>query len=53
MLAKIRLNGIFACCLQILRCPVCELSLDGHAELYNAALGDEYSVADHEDPLEY
>ena len=36
-----------------LRCPVCELSLDGHAELYHAGLGDEYSVVDTEDPLDY
>jgi hypothetical protein len=36
-----------------LRCSVCELSLDSHAELYHAGLGDEYSIVDSEDPLEY
>jgi len=35
------------------RCPVCDLSLGGHAELYHAGLGDEYLSVDHEDPLEY
>jgi hypothetical protein len=35
------------------RCSVCELPLDGHAELYHAGLGDEFSVVDSEDPLEY
>jgi hypothetical protein len=35
------------------RCDVCELPLDGHAELYHAGLGDEYAVVDSEDPLEH
>lgn len=35
------------------RCFVCELSLDGHAELYHAGLGDQYSLIEREDPLEY
>ena len=35
------------------RCFVCGLSLDGHAELFHAGLGDEYSVVESEDPLEY
>jgi hypothetical protein len=35
------------------RCFVCELPLDGHAELHHAGLGDEYSLVDSEDPLEY
>jgi hypothetical protein len=35
------------------RCDVCELPLEGHAELHHAGLGDEYAVVDTEDPLEY
>lgn len=35
------------------RCFVCELALDGFAELHHAGLGDEYSLVDNEDPLEY
>ncbi len=35
------------------RCLACELPLEGHAELFHAGLGDEYSVTDTEDPLEY
>jgi hypothetical protein len=34
-------------------CTVCELPLAGHAELFHAGLGDEFSVVDAEDPLEY
>jgi hypothetical protein len=34
-------------------CAVCDLCLEGHAELYHAGLGDEFSVLDAEDPLDY
>lgn len=36
-----------------LRCAACELNLDGHAEMFHAGLGDEYTLVDTEDPLEY
>jgi hypothetical protein len=36
-----------------LRCPVCELNLDGHAELHHAGCGDEFVVTENEDPLEH
>lgn len=36
-----------------LHCEVCGLDLQGHDELHHAEVGDEYVVADSEDPLEY
>lgn len=34
-------------------CEVCNLQLKGHAELYHAGLGDEFTVVETDDPLDY